>query len=243
MTDRRRPLLAVVDVSDDGRQDPSFHGVLRRLTDRVVAAADRVGFDVLRVPAEQLGTDGLLAATAGADAVIVTGGEDVAPEFYGGPAEYEGAGQFFRAADAAQIALVQRSVADGVPTVGICRGMQVVNVALGGDLVQHLASGGHVRQGDPTESMVDHRVTLAEDSAVAAALGATSFTVRSSHHQAVGVLGAGLTAVGTAPDGVVEAIEHEADPLWCVQWHPEDAGAVGDVLEDLLRAALDATTR
>ncbi|KQO64671.1 gamma-glutamyl-gamma-aminobutyrate hydrolase family protein [Curtobacterium sp. Leaf261] len=243
MTDIRRPVLAVVDVSDSGRTDPVFHGVLTTLTTRVALAAEQVGFEPVLLAAEQLGADGLLAATADADAVVVTGGEDVAPEFYGGRPDYQDAGQFFRAADAAQIALVRRAVRDGLPTVGICRGMQVVNVALGGDLVQHLEAGGHVRAGVPTESMVDHAVTLRQGSAVAEALGATSFTVRSSHHQAVGALGAGLVAVGAAPDGTVEAIEHERAPLWCVQWHPEDTGAVGDVLEDLLRAALRASTR
>lgn len=241
MTDTRRPVLAVVDVSAGNRHDPAFHDVLTALTTRVERAAEEVGFAPRVLAAEQLGVDGLLAATADADAVVVTGGEDVAPEFYDGAPRYEGAGQFFRAADAAQIALVRRAVRDRVPTVGICRGMQVVNVALGGDLVQHLADGGHVRPGVPAESMVDHAVTLADGSAVAAALGSTSLTVRSSHHQAVGVLGEGLVAVGAAPDGTVEAIEHERAPLWAVQWHPEDAGAVGDVLHDLLRAARDAT--
>jgi putative glutamine amidotransferase len=124
----------------------------------------------------------------------------------------------------------------GLPTLGICRGMQVVNVALGGDLVQHLEGDDHVAPGASESSMVDHPVSLDAGSALAAALGATSLTVRSSHHQAVGRLGAGLVGVGTAPDGTVEAVEHRSAPLLAVQWHPEDVGAVGTVLADLLVA-------
>jgi putative glutamine amidotransferase len=240
VNDLRRPVLAVVDVSDAGRTDPAFHDVLTSLTARVLAAAERVGFAPVRLAAEQLGTEALLAATVDADAVVVMGGEDVAPELYGGAAAYEGAGQFFRAADEAQVALVRYAVAERVPAVGICRGMQVVNVALGGDLVQHLHDGGHVRPGVPAESMVDHPVTVSAGSGLARALGATSLTVRSSHHQAVGRLGSGLEVVATAPDGTVEAVEHVDAPLWAVQWHPEDAGAVGDVLADLLSAAREA---
>ncbi|MFZ7088574.1 gamma-glutamyl-gamma-aminobutyrate hydrolase family protein [Curtobacterium sp. RRHDQ10] len=240
MTALRRPLLAVVDVSDGGRHDPAFDAVLVALTARVLAAGERVGFAPVRLAAEQLGAEGLLAAVAGADAVVLTGGEDVAPERYNGALEYEGAGQLFRTADDAQIDLVRHVVAGRIPTVGICRGMQVVNVALGGDLVQHLADGGHVRGGAPTESMVDHPVRIDERSDLASVLGVTTLTVRSSHHQAVGRLGAGLSAVASAPDGTVEAVEHQDAPLWAVQWHPEDPGAAGDVLERLLAAARDA---
>lgn len=235
-----RPVLVVVDVSDAGRDDPVFDDVLRGLTARVVAAGESVGFAVRRVVAEQLGTEGLLAAVAGADAVVLTGGEDVAPTHYGGPASYPHQGQHFTTADAAQIALVHRVVEDAVPTLGICRGMQVVNVALGGDLVQHLDGGAHVRPGDPRESMVDHRVVVAPDSRLAAALADTAVEVRSSHHQAVGRLGVDLVVTASAPDGTVEAVEHVTAPLWAVQWHPEDVGADGSALRDLLAAMVPA---
>jgi putative glutamine amidotransferase len=165
-----------------------------------------------------------------------------------GPAAYPHAGQWFPTADVAQIALVRHAVDAGLPTLGICRGMQVVNVALGGDLVQHLDGPLHVTPGPPEASMADHAVTLDADSALAAAPGSTRLTVRSSHHQAVGRPGAGLRVVGTSADGTVEAIEHESAPLLAVQWHPEDSGATGSVLADLLvalhaRAAVGAAAR
>ncbi|NIJ04453.1 gamma-glutamyl-gamma-aminobutyrate hydrolase family protein [Frigoribacterium faeni] len=191
------------------------------------------------MPAAQLPQDELDARLAAADAVVVTGGEDVDPSFYGGDADDPHLGQTFPAADRAQVALVRQAVAGNTPLVGICRGMQLVNVALGGDLVQHLHEGGHVGD-DPADSMVDHRVAVEPDSRLARALGATELDVRSSHHQAVGRVGTGLRVVARADDGTVEAVEHEEAPVWCVQWHPEDAGSRGTVLTDLLEAALAA---
>ncbi|MEN0103407.1 MAG: gamma-glutamyl-gamma-aminobutyrate hydrolase family protein [Curtobacterium sp.] len=233
-----RPVLAVVDVSDADRHDPAFHDALTTLTGRAVEVARAAGWEPRRVAAEQLGPAGLQRALADADGVLVMGGEDVAPAHYGGPEDYEGRGQHFAVADLAQIEAVRAAVTDGLPTLGICRGMQVINVALGGDLVQHLEHGGHVAPGDPAESMVDHRVSVAAGSRLAAALGSDELDVRSSHHQAVGRVGDGLRVVATAPDGTVEAVEHETAPLWAVQWHPEDSGARGTALRDLLVAML-----
>lgn len=235
-----RPVLAVVDVSDAGRDDPAFHDSLVVLTRRALEVARDAGWEPCRLAAEQLGVAGLARALAGVDGVLVMGGEDVAPVHYDGRPDYPGAGQHFAVADAAQIAAVRAAVDGAVPTLGICRGMQVVNVALGGDLVQHLEHEGHVRPGDAAESMVDHAVALVPDSRLGAVLGERSLDVRSSHHQAVGRLGDGLRVVATAPDGTVEAVEHEHAPLWAVQWHPEDTGARGTVLRDLLVAMLPA---
>jgi len=237
-----RPVLLGVDVADGGRDDPDFEAELQRLTASVVTAAADAGFLVDRVAAAQTDVDELLARLDAASAVVVTGGEDVDPVFYGGRTDEPHLGPTFPEADRAQIAVVRRAVADHVPLVGICRGMQLVNVALGGDLVQHLDGGDHV-DADPADSMVDHDVTLDADSTLARLLGATTLDVRSSHHQAVDRPGDGLRVVARAPDGTVEAIEHETAPVWCVQWHPEDAGSRGTVLADLLRGALAARRR
>jgi len=230
--------LLVLDVTDEARDDPAFERELDELTTSVVDAAEQVGFAVRRVPANRL--DDVPAAVAEADAVLVTGGEDVDPRHYGGPVDYPGRGQTFADADRVQFEVVRESVEARVPLIGICRGMQVVDVALGGDLVQHLEHPGHVNADSVEDSMVDHAVRLADDSTLATMLGTTTLVVRSSHHQAVGRLGAGLRAVAWADDGTVEAVEHESAPVWCVQWHPEDRGATGTVLTDLLVAARDA---
>jgi putative glutamine amidotransferase len=235
------PRLLVVDVADGGRDDPAFEAELQRLTAAVVVAAAAVGLDVDRVAAAQAPADELERRLAAADAVVVTGGEDVDPALYGGDVDHPHGGQTFPDADRAQIALVRRAVEARVPLIGICRGMQLVNVALGGDLVQHL-EGGHVAA-DVDDSMVDHAVRVAADSRLAQVLGATALDVRSSHHQAVDRPGRGLRVVAWADDGTAEAMEHEEAPLWCVQWHPEDAGSRGTVLTDLLVAARDAARR
>jgi putative glutamine amidotransferase len=237
--DAPRPVLLVVDVADGGRDDPAFEAELQRLTASIVVAATSIGFVVDRVPAAQTPQHELDARLDVADAVIVTGGEDVHPSLYGGDPDEPHLGQTFPDADRAQAALVRRAVAERTPLVGICRGMQLVNVALGGDLVQHLHDGAHVGD-DPADSMVDHRVGVDPGSELARALGVTELDVRSSHHQAVGRVGSGLTVVARADDGTIEAVEHEEAPVWCVQWHPEDAGSRGTVLTDLLAAALAA---
>ncbi len=235
-----RPVLLIVDVADGGRIDPGFEVELQELTAGVVEAATELGFAVDRVPAAQAGPEELLRRLRVADAVVVTGGEDVDPSFYGGRLDDPRLGQTFPDADRAQIALIREAVAARVPTIGICRGMQIVNVALGGDLVQHIEDGAHVGLGSGDESMVDHVVAIDADSAMAKLLGATEFEVRSSHHQAIDRPADALVVVGRSDDGVIEAVEHESAPLWCVQWHPEDPGSKGSVLPDLLRGALGA---
>ena len=167
-----KPRLLLVDVSDAPRADPAYGASLRELSASVATAAADVGFDVHRVVADAVGADGLRAALADADAVLLTGGEDVDPEFYGGAADYPQRDEVFVEADRAQVALVTSAVEARVPLIGICRGMQVVNVALGGDLVQHLHDGGHVRP-DAADSMIDHDVAIDAGSSLAEVLGAT----------------------------------------------------------------------
>ncbi|AMM19324.1 hypothetical protein AX769_03240 [Frondihabitans sp. PAMC 28766] len=228
-----QPRLLLVDVTDRERRDPSFAAELQALTASAAATAAAAGFDVRRVASDG---PSLAAEFDRADVVLLMGGEDVDPALYGGAESYPHRDQIFADADRAQVALVREALDEGVPLIGICRGMQVINVALGGDLVQHLHEGGHVAP-NPAESMVAHAVSLVEGSALARLLGATELDVQSSHHQAVGTVGRDLRVVARADDGTVEAIEHATSPLWAVQWHPEDAGSTGTVLVDLLAAA------
>ncbi|BDZ48451.1 hypothetical protein GCM10025867_06920 [Frondihabitans sucicola] len=234
MPEATRARLLVVDVSDRERADPAYGAELRELSANIRSAAGQAGFDVVRVASD---TGELAEASQGADVILLTGGEDVDPALYGGDADYPGREEVFPEADLPQAALVREAVSTGIPLIGICRGMQLVNVALGGDLVQHLHDGGHV-SAEP--GMVTHGVAVDPGSRLAAALGATTLDVQSAHHQAVGRPGEGLRIVARADDGTPEAIEHASAPLWAVQWHPEDAGSSGSVLSDLLAAARDA---
>ncbi|MFQ5968687.1 MAG: gamma-glutamyl-gamma-aminobutyrate hydrolase family protein, partial [Acidimicrobiia bacterium] len=125
-----------------------------------------------------------------------------------------------------EIGLAHEARDRGLPLLAICRGIQVVNVALGGDLILDISSevGDGVAHRETTgESVAGHHIRLLPDSRLAGLFGATRVPVNSSHHQAVRSLGAGLRPVAWAEDEVIEAVEPEDDgwPLWGVQWHPE----------------------
>jgi len=171
------------------------------------------------------------AALDGLAALVLSGGEDVEPVHYE-TASHPAAGPYAPARDAWELALVQAAHARRLPTLAICRGVQMLNVALGGTLHQHLADGDDVRgarHDRPRQrgSRV-HAIVVAPESPLARALGVTSLTVNSYHHQAVEEVAYDLAAAGWCEDGVIEALvsRDEGWPMLGVQWHPEDL--VGD---------------
>jgi putative glutamine amidotransferase len=239
-----RPTLAIVEVTRSRPDRPAYHAKVQTLNATVADAGTNGGWTVVRLAAADLHPSALLDLTDTADAVVIVGGEDIDPRFYGAQTGYEGETAHFVDADEGQIALVQRAAERGTPLLGICRGLQIINVALGGDIVQHIDDGIHRNAGVPIdESLSTHAVTLQGSSVLAAALGDTRISVQSAHHQSVGRLGAGLVPVATAPDGVVEAVEHRAVPITGVQWHPEAPGSPAEqlplLLASLYRAAVE----
>ncbi|MBI2963085.1 MAG: gamma-glutamyl-gamma-aminobutyrate hydrolase family protein [Deltaproteobacteria bacterium] len=158
------------------------------------------------------------------DGLILSGGGDVAPELYAG-GRHETIYGVSEERDAFEIELARAALGhDDFPFLCICRGMQVLNVALGGDLHAHLPDLGEsgVEHRLPEKLHTHHRAAVAPQSRLAALLGATDVSVCSWHHQAIRTLAPGLTAVAWAEDGIVEAVEHENHPLCiAVQWHPE----------------------
>lgn len=163
--------------------------------------------------------DHLLPALAG---VLLTGGGDVAPSRYGAmPVAETHSVDPMR--DAFEIRLIQAAIAADVPLLATCRGMQVLNVAMGGSLVQHVphATGQAHDHPDRWREAV-HKVKVEPDSHLAEALGATEVAVNSIHHQAVDRAAPGTRAVAWADDDTVEAIEVPGSPhVVAVQWHPE----------------------
>jgi putative glutamine amidotransferase len=159
------------------------------------------------------------------DGLILTGGGDIGPDQY--RQDNTDSINIDPGADVRDVALVQAAQQRGMPVLGICRGHQAVNVALGGALHQHMTADGD--QAHPTfsdhaeERNADrHLVEFAEDSRLAAIYGVSERKVNSLHHQSVSELGDGMRAVGWAPDGHIEASESTTDwPVLCVQWHPE----------------------
>lgn len=231
------PSLAVVEATRFRSHDPAYHDYVQLLVGRVIAEATADGWSVDRLAADD-GTDALLAATAGADAVVIVGGEDIHPGFYGAETGYPNESRHLPVADAAQLALVRVAIERRIPLLGICRGLQLVNVALGGTLLQDLGEdAGHVNRGVPIpQVLTTHTVHPEPGSRLADLLGADPVPVRSAHHQAVDVLGADLVVTARSHDGHVEAVEHRDAPVLAVQWHPEDVAAPAGQLAALLAA-------
>ncbi|MDI6022195.1 gamma-glutamyl-gamma-aminobutyrate hydrolase family protein [Leucobacter sp. UT-8R-CII-1-4] len=162
-----------------------------------------------------------------ADGLVFLGGSDVDVTLYDQsgvePNHYGGAD---KRADEYCIELLQQAAAQNIPTLAFCKGSQLMNVAFGGTLIGDIGEWQMHRGAHLPELMIDERLTLDEDSLIAAILGRTEVTVRNGHHQAVDRVGDALRAVANADDGIVEGVEHRtASFMVGVQWHPDDAGA------------------
>jgi putative glutamine amidotransferase len=191
-------------------------------TDSVIRGG---GIPVLVLPVENEHIDALLDRL---DGIVLTGGGDIAPERYGAEQD-ESVRMVNDERDEFELTLVARAYERKLPTFAICRGNQIVNVAFGGTLVQDLAShnGAHGHDIAGEGAYEPHAEALVEEgSKLAAIFGAGLHGINSIHHQAIEELGEGLAVVASAPDGTVEAVEHE-DKSWdmlSVQWHPEYLG-------------------
>lgn len=174
------------------------------------------------------------------DAVIVAGGPDVEPGRYG-EARHSRTGPAAAERDAWELAVLRAALASGTPVLGICRGMQLLNVLRGGSLVQHLPDRvGHNAHAPAPGVFGEHRVTPVPGTRLAALLPGPA-TVPTYHHQAVDRLGEGLTVSAHADDGTVEAVEVPgAGFALGVQWHPEN-GTDLRLVSGLLAAAREGT--
>ncbi len=151
----------------------------------------------------------------GVDGLLLAGGTDVDPALYGAARE-AGTDEPDRVRDGIEGALLDEALVRDLPVLGICRGLQFLNVHLGGTLRQHI--DGHKY---PKVREV-HSVTIAPGSRLEAILATREYVVNSRHHQAAERVGAGLAVTATAPDGVVEALELPGKRfVLAVQWHPE----------------------
>lgn len=159
------------------------------------------------------------------DGLLLSGGGDIDPSFYGGSFHAD-MYMIDSRRDEFEFALVRGTRERKMPVLAICRGLQVVNVALGGNLIEDIpaevGSTDHAVRG-PEVVDCHQTVTLQADSLVAEAIGATEVCVNSIHHQAVRDVAPGLRPVGWTADGVVEVLDPDdhAWPLLAVQWHPE----------------------
>ena len=150
------------------------------------------------------------------DGLILCGGNDIDPSNYN--EVVDGAVEIDRDRDQVEFALLKAYIDAGKPVMGICRGFQLINVFFGGSLYQDLPET-HLHT-NKTDFYITHSVTTIENSIVGKIYG-TSFSVNSSHHQAVKTLGDGVCATAFWEDKYIEAYEHKCLPIFGVQWHPE----------------------
>ena len=150
------------------------------------------------------------------DGVLISGGADVGPERYGAtPADTADPAEPER--DEFELGLLDAATSAALPILGICRGLQIINVHAGGTLHQHIPE--HARYDVPPTGPV-HDISLSDGSALAGLYGSTH-QVNSLHHQTVDLVGNDFTVTGTHDDGTVEGLEHLSLPILAVQWHPE----------------------
>jgi putative glutamine amidotransferase len=210
----------------------------RRYTDMVARAG---GLPVLLPPIE-----GIANLMPRLDGLVLSGGGDIEPALYGA-ARNPATGPAGAARDTAELELCRHALASGLPLLGICRGLQVINVTLGGTLHQHLPDvvGGDLHS-PQAHGYGAHKVSVAAQTQLAAILGRSEAAVPTHHHQAIDRLGAGLVATAWTDDGVIEAVEFDqpaaddAPFMIAVQWHPE-AGDDLSLFTALVGAASQTT--
>ena len=168
--------------------------------------------------------------------LVLTGGSDILPTYYGQESEPE-LGEVDRERDAFELGLMTMADAADVPTLAICRGVQLLNVHRGGTLVQHLPQSGRHQRNDTPKPQSVHAVRIEPASKLAPIMGRVA-QVNSRHHQAVDRVGTGLVVTARdAEDGVIEAVEDPARRfLVGVQWHPEDQAPVDEAQRRLFEA-------
>ena len=195
-----------------------------------VEKVEEAGGRPLLVPPSEEGVEETLDAL---DGLILSGGADLDPALYGAEPHAETTG-LRPGRDAGELALLTAALERDMPVLAICRGSQVLNVARGGDLVQHLPEVvGHEEHRAVRGEFSEHTVRVDPDSR----LGEVAGEVKSHHHQGLGRIGDGLREVAWADDGTVEALEDPAKPFVVgVLWHPE-AGEDQRLFEQLVEAA------
>ena len=221
---RANPTIPTVAVS--ATSDDSLGGAHRvRLNSAYVTALENAGLIPVVVPPLS-GRESALAIVSRVDGVVLTGGEDVEPSLYGQDRLPE-CGKSNLRRDNTEIALVHAARELGVPVLAICRGPQLLNVALGGTLYQDIPSQIPAALDHNPQHERDrraHHVAVEPGSLIAAAVQATSLSVNSFHHQSIRDVAPGLKVTARAPDGVIEGVESGGDDWWvmAVQWHPEE---------------------
>jgi putative glutamine amidotransferase len=238
---QNRPLIGLTTYRTEARW-----GAAWRASAALLPAAypdcvqDAGGMPVLLPPGDTARATSLVARLNG---LVLAGGEDLDPALYG-QAPHRRTGAPVPERDRWELALLRAALDSGTPVLGICRGLQLMNVHAGGTLHQHLPDQvGHEAHNPEAGVFADHPVTPVPGTRTAELLAPGS-QVASHHHQAVDRLGTGLLATAHAPDGTIEALEYRdtAGFALAVQWHPE-VSDTPTVFQALVAAAAGHATR
>src|ERR671918_452345 len=205
-----------------------------------IRALHRAGGQEAILAPRELGTEEAGRLLDRFDGLLLIGGGDIDPKHYGEDPLPECYG-IDTEADLFEMQLVRAAIDRGMPVLAICRGFQVLNVATGGTLDQHITGReGLIGHGIPGVSPEMHEVRLEPGTWAAKAMGTETVQVSSSHHQAAARVGEGIVVSGRASDGIVEAMEHP-DGSWvvAVQWHPERTAETDPAQQGLFDALVE----
>lgn len=239
MKDLRPPLVG---ISAGNNPRVPGHYILR--WDYVHAVAAAGGIPVILAPSPAAERPSYLEAFG---ALVLSGGMDLSAVLYGLP-DHETTTVTSRERDEFELGLVRHALERDLPILAICRGVQLLNVALGGTLIQDIPTmvGAEVSHDDPDRQrhVIAHSLSAASNSSISRIAGRDTFRVNSFHHQAIDRLGEGLVPLAWAEDGVIEAVELPSRSFVVgVQWHPEAIWTLGAPHLGLFEALVDATRR
>ena len=232
-----RPLIGITTYAKNEKEEVT-------LPVQYVDSVRRAGGVAVLIPPGESVTGHLLDRV---DGLVLAGGGDIAPQCYGCDQLHETVYMVDADRDQTELEFARHILDRRFPTLAICRGIQIINVALGGTLHQHLPDvvGEDVAHRAPPREPTPHRVEVRSESRLAAVMKATSVSTMSWHHQAINEVAEPLRVAAHAPDGVVEAVEMPDHPtLTAVQWHPELSSHHDDTQQRLFdRLVADARRR
>lgn len=237
-----RPLIAVAGrIAAAGRVSRSAISFAGRV---YLDAVIRAGGEPLTLSPRELHHEEALDLLSRFDGLVLMGGSDVDPHLYGQHRQPHVYG-VVPEQDHFEAALVHAAIETKLPTLAVCRGIQLVNVALGGSLIQHIGEIEGVVQHAPAkfpagQDYVLHDVNIETGTKLAAAMRTTTARVASFHHQGLDEIAKGLKVTARSDDGLVEGLEHVGSGQWIigVQWHPEDTASTDPHQQALYNALI-----